>query len=322
MNRQADYMEIKQAFTNVVKAWESGRTNELDRWILADVYAKFSIFGEGFLSRETLKRNLETFTKKPEYIRMEVLNFVCLINGNYARQSAGISGIFTNEDGTERYWFTGMAAAVYEKKQSGWKISELRFELLNDSTVKLTRGSEGRLTLVPGKENEFVKNWKPINDRIGWFYGCPLPVVSGEYDAPWLAIRDRENPGTDEEQVQELFYRYCFGLDMDAFYLWNDLFLPDGIVNFKMFGPMDRRKAAAVMKLMRQEVARRTHHMGYFTKLQIVGNQAETEICRVISGEHYAQSLSSEVRAAATVPFYMNAEKLDGQWYIKEIGAR
>ena len=253
MNRQEDYDEIKRLFTQFIHAWESGNTEEMDMCVSADVYARFSMFGEGCLSRQSLKLQLGAYSQAPDYKKFKVHNFVCLIEGNRAQQSAGLSGVFTDRNGQERYWFTGMFTVSYIKNAAGWRMAQIHFELLNDNTVDMKRDSGGRISIVPTKQSPFVKNWISINDRIGWFHKCPLPVVSGEYDAPWFVIENRENVGTDEEQIRELFYRYCFGLDMNVFLLWDEIFLPDSVVNFKMFGPMNKRRATDVMKLMREE---------------------------------------------------------------------
>lgn len=322
MNRQKDYDEIRQNFIRFIKAWEKGNVGELDYCMVADLFAEFSIFGPTNLSRETLKKQLAAYTEFPGYARFEILNFVCLIEGNKAQQSAGITGIFTRKDGTSRYWFSGIFTVTHKKTMFGWRITHIHFDLLNDNTVSMTRDGQGHLELIPSeREFPYVKNWIPINDRTGWFKGAPLPMVSGEYDAPWYVIRNRENIGGDAEQIQELFYCYCFAVDTNTFQLFDRIFDSDAVTDFPLFGCMDKRRTTDTMKMIREEVSRRTHHMGYFKKLEIRDACAEALICRVISGEHYAGNGTNELVENAVRYFHMQADKKDGLWYITKLGS-
>ena len=85
MTRKEDYDEIRGIVEAFLDAWATGEVEKLDDCVLADAIASFSIFGELKLSRETLKANLKVRTHPVTYSRIEILNYVCRMEGGFAQ---------------------------------------------------------------------------------------------------------------------------------------------------------------------------------------------------------------------------------------------
>ena len=229
MEKKSDYAEIKDAFSKFIKSWETNNMDGLDEVVAVDTYANFSIFGES-CSRDLLKNNLKTRTRKTTYSRFLINNYVCLIEGNRAQQSAGISALMSDSSGAEyaHYCFNGLFANSWVKTEKGWQMQSIRFDLLTDDANILTRDETGFFITVKGTGDlSFVENWAPIIDKNGFYFGTRLNAICAEYDAPWNVIKNRDNIGTDEEQIEELFFKYCFAIDTDSFGFFKDVWTDD-----------------------------------------------------------------------------------------------
>lgn len=301
-NRRNDYQEIRTAFNTFIKAWETGKFELLDDIVSADVSAEFSIFGECH-SRENVKGKLK---ERPSYTytRFETGNFVALIEGCHAYQSGCVIGMFADDSGDNyRYYqWGGNFCNVFTYLDGRWMITDIKFDLQDDI---------GDRTLV--------EQWTPINDRLGWYTGVPLPVISGEIDVPWYKCSNRENIGTEEEQIEELYYRYALGIDCNTFRLLEDVFSESLVMNMYPFGVMNKRTFIATLKVHRQAYTRRWHHVGYFKSIQIHDNTAD---CILYRNEPYrnwplVMSKSLENKQIVAAHYDMKAIKEeDGKWRI------
>ena len=269
MTRETDYNEIKAKFRKFANAWASTQVDALDDVILEDAKSYFSIFGsEKPLSRQLLKENLAIRTHVWDYARIDINNYVCLIEGNQAQQIAYLNGLWSDntDSNYQHYCWSGQMANHWVKTSEGWRMDSLRFDLnLDDYNILGRREDDLSFILNKGPGNiEFQSNWIGITDKLGWFKGTPLPAICPELDAPWFVIKNPENIGSDLEQVEELFYKYCFAIDTDCFTLFTQTFSPYLIANI-FWGSQDFRQLLQTLKLNRAG-SRRCQHMGKLGK--------------------------------------------------------
>lgn len=318
MTKEEDYQEIRRTYDRFVKAWEMNQTEVFEQCLTADAFTYFSIFGEGNLGREALKKRLAERTHTVTFARFDTVNYACLMEGEKAQQSAYLNGFFSDDtDGKyEHYAFCGAFCNRWEKRPEGWRITEMRFDLNVDDANVLGRGADGGFVLTPGTGNlDFVKNWLPITDRVGWFRGVRLPAICGEYDAPWYVIKNRDNLGTDEEQIEELFYQYCFAVDYGCFQMFDEIF-DDDAVFCQYMGYHDKRHITGTLKLNRSG-SRRCQHMGTVGSIQVHGDTADV----VMYGKgpaslYYPYQLTKENETQEFVGnrWVFKAIKRDGKW--------
>lgn len=299
-----DYQEIKKAFNMFVKAWETGEMELLDYVIAEDAAAEFSIFGECH-SREGVRGRLVCH-KSYTYKRIETGNFVALIDGNHAYQSACVVGMFADDSGDvyRNYQWGGNFCNIFTKMDGRWLMTDIKFDLQDDIG-----------------DRSLVEKWIPINDQIGWYEGVALPVICGEIDVPWYRCRHRENKGSDKEQIEELYYRYALGIDCNTFRLLEDVFSEKLVMNMYPFGIMNKRTFIATLKVHRQAYTRRWHHVGNFKSIVIEGNEAK---CVLYRNEPYrnwplVMSKSLERKQIVSARYDMEAVKEeDGKWRIRK----
>lgn len=296
-----DYQAIKIAFDKFVNAWESGAVDLLDDIVAKDTGAVFSIFGECH-GREALKQHLKQ--RKPfTYVRIESGNFIALIEGTRSYQSGCVVGFFglEQEDTYSSYEWGGNFCNIWEKKDDRWMLIDIRFDLQDDL---------GDLSLVD--------NWIPINDTIGWYSGVALPAISGELDTPWVRCKNRENIGTDREQIEELYYRYALGIDCNTFSLLEDVFSEDLVLNMAPFGTMSKRTFIATLKVHRQAFTRRWHHVGYFEHIDIHGDTADAVLYRREPYRKWPLEMTKDLEKANIIAarYDVKCVKENGKWRI------
>ena len=322
MTRAEDYNEIKSNFQKFTEAWSSGNMDLIDEAVKGDAKSYFSIFGsERPLSRIALKENLAIRTHKTTYARIDINNYVCLIEGNHAQQIAYLNGLWSDDsDGKyEHYCWSGQMANHWVKTSDGWRMDELRFDQNLDDYHMLGRGDDLGFILLDGPGNiEFQSNWLGIQDRVGWFQGCRLPAISAEFDAPWFVIKNPENIGTDEEQLQEMFAKYCFAIDNDCFVLFKDVF-SEYLSASIFWGTQDRRQITQTLKINRSG-SRRCQHTGKMGKCVIDGDTAYYTVYNKSPVTFTPFSLTKETEEESK-NWCMNrwmctAKKENGQWRI------
>ena len=323
MTREMDYNEIKANFRKFADGWASGEVDLLDDAVMPDVKAYFSIFGpERAMARSALKENLAIRTHTTTYGNIDVNNYVCLIEGDHAQQIAYLNGIFSDDtDGNyEHYCWSGQMANHWVKTSKGWRMNEMRFDLnLDDYQMLGRRDDDLSFIINKGPGNiEFVSNWLGIIDKAGWFKGTRLPTICPELDAPWYVIKNPENIGTDEEQLAELFYKYCFAIDTDCFLLFTETFSP--YVTASIFwGTQDFRQLLQTLKLNRAG-SRRCQHMGRFGKCTVNGDHAYYEVNskNPITFMHPNLTKADEAEAGdwSSFRWLCTAKKENGVWRI------
>lgn len=319
MTRKEDYDAIREVVEKFLNAWADGQVEKLDECVLADAVATFSIFGEMKLSRETLKANLKVRTHKVTYSKIDILNYVCRMSGDFTQLAFDVNGIFSADtDGVySHYGFNGAFVVSMVKKEAGWRMKDIKFDLRVDDAEILGRDANGAFCLTPGTGDlSFVSNWLKIQHEPGWYEGCRLPAISAEYDAPWYVVPEPDNQGTDEEQIEELFYRYCFAIDHDCFQLFDDIFSEDLTVTMLPFGYLNKRALTDILKVNRSG-SRRCLHMGKPGKIEVKGDKADIIMLHKVPADliaPYQLTKENEQEDFVTSRWHLHAVKEDGKW--------
>ena len=322
MTPRENYNAIKEGFEKFVKAWATADVDDMNSAVVENVNAYFSIFdSENCMNRAELKKNLSVRTHKTTFSKIDIVNYVCLTEGEHAQQTAYLNGIFSDDsDGKyEHYSWSGQMANHWVKTEDGWKMDEMRFDQNLDDAKYLSRKEDQGFIVLDGPGNkDFVSNWHGITDRAEWFVGCPLPAIVSEYDAPWIKIKNRDEFLTDEEQIAEVFFKYCWAIDTDCFILFPEIFSKSLIADI-FWGKQDYRHICATLKINRSG-SRRVQHMGDLGRIKIEGDKAYCEFyskapATFCSYELNAQTQdeSSDWSAYRWICTYV---KEDGKWLI------
>lgn len=260
-----DYQEIKKVFYEWIKAWEDGRIKDMKECCVPDIRAYFSMF-DPCDSWDGLEKCLKKSAGKKTDNWFEILSFVALTDGVNAQQSANMIALKTLKDENKftYYQFAGLFCNSYIKTEKGWKISECRFDLFRE---------DGNM--------EMAGDWHHMDPKIGWYEGIRLPVIFGALDAPWVRITKRDSVGTDEEQIEEAFYRYAFALDTCTFSLMKDVLDENIKVIMPPFGmeenPMDKRAFMTTL-MTHRHTERFMQHTGEFQSVEFNASRNQARV--------------------------------------------
>ncbi len=270
---------IREAFNRFVECWQKAETDQLDEILESDCVIDFSIFKK-VITVEELKKELAVKTKKTTYSRFEVYNFVCAHNETEASVAGSIQGIFVNEeDHPSNYTFNAFTGCSLVKKDGNWKFDTLRLILGSGSDNHARLRTTGVSIDYGDGDTDFVANWNLITNEVGWHEGSRITSVVPEEDCPWYAIKDRLNHGTDEEQIEECFYRYCYGLDYDCLDLYDDVFAEDASAVYYDDRIYDKRGVTAMLRYEREGMIGMGHIMA-FSSIDVCKDHAKAHAYR------------------------------------------
>ena len=310
---------IREMFQSFVQAWQSGKTDCLDDLLLPDCKIDFSIFDEG-ITREQLKENLAVRTRNVSYSRFELYNVVGCVGEGIAQQSGTVCGLFVDEyaDQPASFAFTAKMANTLVQTEDGWKYEKMHLELAGQSDNHARLYSTGVGVMRMKGDTGFIENWRQIPLEVGWHEGSRLPSVIPEIDAPWYAVQNRIDENTDEEQIKETLYRYCFALDFDCIELYNGVFSEESLMVYGDFRKFDKRSVTEMLRFERMGGIG-SHHVLYPEYIEIQGNRAKAHIYRsgldyvpgdkVIHGENKMKNYLSG-------RYDMEFIKENDKWYI------
>ncbi len=313
-----DKKTIRTMFEQFTTAWHSRETDVLDQLLLPDCHIDFSIFKKG-ITRDELKKELAVRTRNQTYSRFEVFNFVCCIGEDKAQQSATIGGIFVDESGErpDSFGFTAKMSNTLVKTENGWRYSAMRLDLAGESDNHGKLRTTGIGVMLMNGDTSFVENWNLIPNEVGWHEGSRMFSVVPEVDAPWYAIKDRIDVDTDEEQITETIYRYCYALDFDCIELYDGVFSKNAHVVYNDNRMYDKRTASEMLRFER-EGGIGSHHVLYPYSIDVQGDLAYVRAYR--SGMDYipAEVLVGEKKHQNWLAGRYNLvfTKEDGVWRI------
>ncbi|WP_232478018.1 nuclear transport factor 2 family protein [Caballeronia calidae] len=122
-----------------------------------------------------------------------------------------------------------------------------------ESAADRIRIREIRLQLhwVQGDVSALATWTLPTMDRA-WKPGDPPAVVVSELDAPWHRVPVSDLPGSSEDAIAEVWYRYAWALDQADFMLFNESFSEHVQAELTPMGRMNgRRELIATLKAFR-----------------------------------------------------------------------
>jgi len=321
LEKSSDAQQIKNIADKLVKAWERAEVSCIDHIVLENAFIHFTMFGRD-IGRQALKEAFAARTRKTSFVKFEIVNYVCLIEKGKAQQSFGLIGAFADQEEGEwkRFGFEGIFVNSLTETENGWKFSSVKFEYSNEDSIQWPRLYSTGIDQIPGRGDiSFVANWKNPHhdDRIGWHEGTEIPVVNAEYDAPWYVIQNRENPGTDEEQIRETYFRYAFGIDFYSFQLYEDVFTEDAVMIYGDEQPYDKRSVVDMLKSERQGSCRCVH-WAIFKNIDIHGDTADAKMYLrgCVIPDHYQIDEKSLNKRIGWARYKLNYKKIDGKWLI------
>ena len=272
---------IRKTAERFVAAWETADMDDVEELFLPDAEVEFSIFDAG-LTVKKLTEKLAERPRKVAFTSFEIINYVCAVGNKSAQQSFSMMGLLADkkEGKWEQFHFEGAFANTLQLTDKGWKISKMLFNLTDANTAPWGKVFSSGITIEKGfGDDSFVSNWdvRQPDDRIGWYPDKRLPVIVPEIDAPWVAIKDRLNPGTDEQQIEETFFKYSYGVDNGLFELFEDVFTEDAVIKYFDDQPWDKRTVTEMLKFEKQGACR-TIHTGYVKDICINGDIATAQV--------------------------------------------
>lgn len=319
--KNQNHTEIYDVLNKFVRIWESGTGEGLELCVVKEPRLYFGIF-ENMYERESLKKALQLPVNRPEMCKMEIINETSRISGDKAYQYAALLGHFSNE--SSQIAFGGSFVNTLIKKEDGWKLETIRFELKSDNASKeIYLTEEGMIKHTQGEGNlKLLTGWKLVNDRVGCFMsaveGQAEDVICAEYDATWFANSEDGLQISDEKQVKDLWARFCFAYDYSNMFLNNEM-LTEDVRLFTTDGKFHRREAIGYLKLKRQS-APRSFHAGKFEKLNIEGGVATAEILS-LAPEYFSLKENGQAEYGEKM-IYLKAVKTNSGWKIAEMNLR
>jgi hypothetical protein len=239
MDRQ-DYDEIRAGLEAYIRLWDKKELGDVDRIFTPHVTfttstsltmpdgAQHSLFGI---------RDFLTDFPYTSTFSVNLLNYVCRMQEEQAVTYA--EAVCTAaEDEKHLFYFTAVLIAGWEKTDHGWRIYDLKQEIISGG---------GEL------EDRFAEKW--YFDR----YGERDSMIQGEADSPWNRIAESEAPLTEEEQIQEILYKYFYGIEHEVFqYCYDTVSVNFGAYTQHGMGE-SRRKLLAEIKKIRRRTKYETH---------------------------------------------------------------
>lgn len=103
----------------------------------------------------------------------------------------------------------------------GWKLSDVLIQI---------SWAEG--------DSRYLTGWALPPGQQGWRPGDAPPALVSELDSPWACIPDNQISATDEEQIEEAYSRYSWGIDQNDFGQFRTCYTEDARGEFPPLGPL------------------------------------------------------------------------------------
>ena len=189
-------LKVKEVFLDFVNILEKNDIEHFDDLLTEDVTLESTNYGYAS-GLKNVKEKLKWDGLPINFSRSRIFNFVAFTKNNIAKQSAVVTTLVgqNDKDYFHYFHFSGYFLNDFIQVNEKWKINKVKFNL----------DMEDGNTL-------FVKGWWKLIDYRFFEGAYPYPIVS-EMEAPWRAIKDPDSLGTEEEQVLDSYYRYCWGID-------------------------------------------------------------------------------------------------------------
>ncbi len=289
MNTQIRHT-LKQTFEQFLRLWESGENAE----ILAE-NAQLHGFTGSFYGKDEVLSIMEKM--RGELLKSEYTNLYLAGKGDRAAVSAYIYGTLQAEN--QLHSFHGIVVLKLQRIENQWKIDEIRSTHALNGNASLNSWKSVRLA---------HKMWQP-NDPT-------LPIVS-ELDSPWALFPENEFASNHaQEQVEELYAQYAWGLDFGDFALLADVFTDNVKSDLTPMGKQQGKRDVYGQLRAFRFAASYLYHATKPLETQFINeNQAKMLLGRIISEQTHTET--GECLYAA---YYDNRleKQADGKWRLTQ----
>lgn len=265
-----DYEKIKEIFENIVKTFRSKDSKKIQKYLMRDIKSYFSVFPSHFasLGKEGIDKFITTFPKTDE-LHLPIYNYACCLNSNEAQAYGQVVAIATNErtdsDQLDYLHFVIMMS-LHFVNQDNWRVEEFKIDV---------HPITGNLL------DYFKKSWYISYSLADYDKDDNIPVIQGEFDSPWLRIKNKEDVLTEEEKIVECVTKRFYGIDHLVVDHVIESYSSQIGINSKRFGHREGiRNLMASLRFKRQKDRYWTHPWRV-EKIQFNGNHAYALTYRV-----------------------------------------
>lgn len=166
--------------------------------------------------------------------------------------------------------FGAVVRVTLQANDNGWRITNV---LINISWV------EG--------DTRYLANWVLPAGQQGWRPGDAPPALVSELDSPWACIADNRIKATEEEQIEEAYSRYAWGIDQNDFGQFRTCYTEDARGEFPPLGSLNGlHSIVGSLKEFRRHWPWMQHY-GVPLKITLAtnGTTAEMWVGRLIPGQ-------------------------------------
>lgn len=187
--------EIRQIFGAFIYAIQTHNVNALSEVLHENVTANYSTMGS-ISGAENVAQSIIWQGRPINISNHTICNYVCRHDNGKAQDFACVLTFLAHDNGLRLFplLYGGMYCNTYIKTASGWKISEIKYDLV----------------YVSGNTS-WVKDWTLIDYKI--YAGHP-PAINSLFDSPWRVIPKVEYAMTDREKIEEVFFHYAYSVDL------------------------------------------------------------------------------------------------------------
>jgi hypothetical protein len=204
------------------KNWESGLWADAEDFMADTVKLRSSHKGMLHGKSASIKA-LREDTSSEKHLNLVTSNFYAAADGEgTAMVSAYLYGeVAPGAKYNPVALFGAVLRLTLKAESDGWKLTEV---LINIGWA------EG--------DTDYLVNWRLPPGQQGWRPGDAPPVLVSELDSPWHCIAQNQIKATEEEQIEESYSRYSWGIDQNDFSQFRTCYTLDACGQFPPLGPL------------------------------------------------------------------------------------
>lgn len=310
MSRKS-YDEIKTKFGVFISTWKSRDVKLLDAILYPQIKCYMSIvehYNDGSQHTASGVKGFVLDFPVSEYFHTRICNYNCRIKDDKAQQIAHIvCTAADSEEGSEElkvFQFVVMLSNEWIKTEKGWRISELRMDVLRER----------------GMIEQFESTWyfeKPVTK---FFPGMHFSCIQGEMDSPWTKVPVCDECLSDEEKIIDVFCKYNYGVDTCCFNYVYDVLDDDFMADIQPWGSANKRRFIQSLKFGRERDVYPWMHPFKLKSIVIDGEMASVELYRTAGHRQrkhavvYTKDTIDKEYACARHD--LKLKKVNGEWKI------
>lgn len=231
MKKVAERQELVSALADFCHIWRGGKPSISSDGISESVTLSTSYQGV-YCGKDEVINALQQSFKGVDLVRLETSNCVTRADREQAVLSAYVHGVVRKDNRSSLF-----GALILLHFSMSDKVPDLCDARIQISWVK--------------DERSFPDGWY-LPTGQPWQRGDRPAVILSEMDSPWHLIPDSLLHLSDEEAIEEAWYRYAWALDQADFSLLADSFSSDASGNFVPIGHLNgRREIVSAIKAFR-----------------------------------------------------------------------